>query len=425
MFAIIVRNKLNIGSHRNNLSLIGAQNLWINIQNMISGVFLLFGGVARKGDVSIFSIEGIGVLMRFGFLIICFGVICREIKLKKENPTLLYFYCITLLNLGIYSVTNSLYGQDIFEHRYHILWCYMMLHVTAHAVTDDFCWKNKVLQRILCWGLILLVAGINISEYNVLSKYGEGKKYERAVLLLADEYGAENIIAYNNSGSMYSLQAMDPNRNTVSYWYDEDKLYADILDTYYYSAENVYSGGKHLFLCPIWEFDSLPEYIKNSYVLISDDIVAARSGHNVYYADHSMWDGYSGLPAEKMSKSVDFPYSPGYEYKGVINEEGRLVVESDEDGYVLWGPFRNAVPGVYNITLEYDIVKDGLQVAFFDVSTDMGENILIRQPLINDKNAVTLESVSITGYAPLEFRVYQYADGSMIINRIVFERIAK
>ena len=92
---------------------------------------------------------------------------------------------------------------------------------------------------------------------------------------------------------------------------------------------------------------------------------------------------------------------------------------------MLWGPFRNAVPGVYNITLEYDIVKDGLQVAFFDVSTDMGENILIRQPLINDKNAVTLESVSITGYAPLEFRVYQYADGRMIINRIVFERIAK
>lgn len=422
--AMVIRSRLNIGSHRNDLPLIGAQNLWNNILNMITGIFLLFAGVVRGGDTMIFSVEGISTLLRFGLVLICFGVIWWEIKVRKNKSTLFLWFCmIALLNLGLYSVTNSLYGSDIFEHRYHILWCYVMLMIVAYAVTNYQAWSNRLLQRLLCWGMVLLMIAINVTGFREVFTFKDGKGYEKRILALADEWDVDHIILYNDTGSLYSLQAMDPNRTTVSFACFDGQMTANNLDTYFYTGENSYSGGRHLFLCAIWEFETLPEYVKSSYTLIDDSIVAPGSGHNVYYAEESVWDCVSGLPASDLDIAVDFPYSRGYSYNGEINELGQLVSKSEEDGFVLWGPYINAVAGVYDITVEYHIEKSSTKPAFFDICANSA-NVVIRQNLSADQDSVTLKEVSITGSAPLEFRIWQYADGEIVIDRIVFERVS-
>ena len=421
--AMEIRERLNIGSHRSDLPLIGASNFWLNLQNAIVGIFLLFGGLVRGGDTMLFSVEGISTLARFGLVLVCFGVACWELKVRKNKTTVFLYFCMSmLLNLGLYSVTNSLYGSDIFEHRYHILWCYMLLIVVAYAVNEEEAWKNKYLQKILSWGIMLLVILINVTGFKEISTFKDGKGYEERILELAEERDVDHIIMYNNSGSMFSLQAMDPERTTVSFIYYDGQMVADGLDSYYYTGENTYSGGKHLFLCAVWDFDKLPEYVKSTYTLIDDSIVAAGSGHNVYYAEESVWDGVSGLPASALDSAVDFAYSKGYSHKGEINSQGQLAAKSTEDEFVLWGPFANAVPGLYDITVEYHVVQEGRTHAFFDICADP-KNVVLRQVLPAGQDSITLNSVSITGSAPLEFRIWQSAGGEIIFDRIIFERV--
>ncbi|MBQ8815119.1 MAG: hypothetical protein IJZ85_11580 [Lachnospiraceae bacterium] len=418
----MLRSHYGITSHRTDLDLVNAIHFWDNIQNMIVGIFLLFNGLSRKSGVSIFSPEGIAILLRFGM--VCFTLILVWINGKKEkNRTTLFttFSLVTLVNLGVFSLTSSTYGQSIFEHRYHIQWTYLLLIVVAYILVNDEEWKNHFAFRLVTWGTIGVLTLVNAVGFSEMFEIDKEKSHISKVLDYADLGQADSIIVYNNFELAGQIRAADLHKNSVSVALSGEMMSADYKYFSYTVADQSYTEGRNIFVCPQEEFERLPDYIKSGYELIYNKEWIG----NFYIADESPFDAISGLPLETAERSVDFPYSPGYSFKGNLDTEGRLIAESATAEIILSGPYTNIIPGTYDITLYYQVEKTGETPNVFDICTQNGERILIQQALDSSLTFVTLDDVSFTGSAPLEFRVRQGAGGKMIIDRIEFVRVSK
>lgn len=422
LLSSLVRSHYGITSHRMNLNLINGRHFWDNIRNMITGIFLLFNGLSMESDVSIFSIEGISILLRFGF--ICFAIIVVFLHGKKEkNRTTLYmtFCMIALVNLGVFSLTLVSYGQSIFEHRYHIQWTYLLLIIFAYILVNEVNWKNTILFRIVSCGSIFVLLFINIVGFQDMIEIDKEKDYIKKVLAYADLGEADSIIFYNDFELSGQIRAADLSKNSVSFYYSDDGWHADTKYYSYTVADQCYTEGRNILVCSQEEFERLPDYFRAGYELIYNK---ERIG-NFYLSDRSPFDAISGLPLETTNRSIDFPYSQGYTYKGKIGADGKLNAESSTAEIILSGPYTNAIPGTYDIILYYDLKKIGETPSVFDVCTENGQRILVQTVLDGSSNIALLDNVSITGSAPLEFRVRQGAGGKIIIDHIEFVRVSE
>lgn len=422
LFSAMLRSHFGIVSHRSNLNLISARHFWDNIQNMITGVFLLFNGLSMDGNISIFSLEGISIILRFG--LVCFAIVVVWLYGKKEkNRTTLYmtFCMIALVNLSVFSLTLASYGQSIFEHRYHIQWTYLLLIVLAYILVNEDNWGNTIFFKLVTWGSIVVLVLINMVGFSDMIKIDKEKSHIKKVLAYADLAEADSIIFYNNFELSGQIRAADLSKNSVSFYRADNMWHADTKYFSYTVADQCYTEGRNILVCSQEAFDRLPEYVRSGYELIYNKEWIG----NFYLSDQSPFDAISGLPLETVDRSIDFPYSPGYVYKGKIDSEGRLITESSTSEIVLSGPYTKAIPGTYDITLYYHLEKVGETPSVFDVCTQNGERILIQQVLERSSDAVTLNDVSITGAAPLEFRVRQGAGGKIIIDHIEFVRVSK
>lgn len=407
-------------SFRSDLTLTEAGNLLNNIFNCITGVYLLFGGVTRESGISIFSFEGIHVLMRFLFTTGCLILVGKEIFCCKKNKKIvIYFIPFAFVNLCVLFITNTRYGSSVFEERYHILWCVLLLLTLAFIVTESCYYKNNWIRNSVVYGLVFLVTAINVFGFYGLSRVDNSKAYEMSIINAAKQMHVDAVYLYDEMSASHVVRAIEPDLYCVSISSVDNAWHIDTGDMYKYYADNASANASNILICKGEEIDALPSYLKDSYHMI--DVLDNQK--NIYYSEKNPWDDISGIPLESVDYSVDFPYSNGFAFAGEISKSGELVAKkSEKDGYVLWGPYTKTIQGTYEIRLDYECINEEKNDMYIDIAVDGGATILEKQNLDPNSNTLILESVELPADKIMEVRIWKPANASIKIGRITYLR---
>ena len=147
-------------------------------------------------------------------------------------------------------------------------------------------------------------------------------------------------------------------------------------------------------------------------------------GFDIYVADNSIFDFQSGLVKGK-DVLIDYPYTPGYvSENGSVGDDGILTTDGSA-GVALYGPYYQGVDGVWNYTLEYDIVSnDSSADAVFEI---WQSGMPISSCTLNsDSKTVCIENVNVSSdMASMEHRV-NVPEGMVIkIKSIKMEKVSE
>lgn len=114
----------------------------------------------------------------------------------------------------------------------------------------------------------------------------------------------------------------------------------------------------------------------------------------------------AGLPTAEQTEKTDRPGNVGFSFlnNAALNEDGELVSDGATGGIILYGPYSDTVPGVYDITLNYTVeTAADASEGTFDVALDTHPYVATAIPA--DQTSVTLEDVSIEAGHQFEARV--------------------
>lgn len=269
-------------SHRNELPLISAQDFFLNLGNCIAGIYLLFGGLTRDPSYSIFSIHGIWTLLRFAFISGLFFLVFKELFFIKRNKKLSsYFSVFAFVNLSVLLLTNSNYGSLVFEERYHILWCVMLLLLASVLITQPYFYETAWIKNCATYGALLTIIMLNLLGFAELLRLKNTKDYEISILNKANQVNVHSIYLYNDYPTAAILRLLDLECYCISI--NED-LSLNTGNFYAHYGESEMAGDKNILICNNEDFYSLPGHMVSCYQLI--DTVEEQ---NIYYSDSNPW----------------------------------------------------------------------------------------------------------------------------------------
>lgn len=270
-------------SFRNNLMLITQQEFMKNIENAIVGIFSLFGTPPYDADISIFSPKGILALARMGFVLFCFFVVYVKSKHKKEKHSLFWmFISVTVVNLGVLIVTDTRYGSDFFEARYHILWCTMMLLCVGMGLEVL---QDKWLNYLMFWGALLVVVFINVGGIAQAYTIDRYKSTIERIQKEIDSYQPQALYIYDGIPEAAYIRLYYPQQPCVSVTvqgniinYQTDNFYRD----YYNILEDLKTT---VLVASEGEFYTLPISIQQVYTQVQK----LENGDVIYYSTQNPW----------------------------------------------------------------------------------------------------------------------------------------
>lgn len=269
-------------SHRNVLPLISAQDFFTNLENCITGIYLLFGGLSREPSYSVFSVHGIWTLLRFLFISVLFFLVFKELFFIKRNKNISsYFAIFAFVNLSVLLLTNTQYGSLVFEERYHILWCVMLLLLASILITQHCFYKTNWIRNSVFYGTMLAIAILNLLGFKELLLWTDSKDYEISILNKAAELNVHSIYLYNDYPTAAILRLLDLESYCISI--NED-LSLNTGNFYANYGESQMAGDKNILICGNEDFYLLPDYAVSRYHLV--DTVGEQ---NIYYSDSNPW----------------------------------------------------------------------------------------------------------------------------------------
>lgn len=116
----------------------------------------------------------------------------------------------------------------------------------------------------------------------------------------------------------------------------------------------------------------------------------------------------AGLPAPEEQSKEDLPTYRGfqYDYNNVsINERGEIMTLGNGDGFVLYGPYSESIPGTYDITLHYEMDSFAEESAgVFDIALDGTQQC--SASIDPQNNEAVLRNVKIEAGHRFEARVW-------------------
>lgn len=295
--------------------------------------------------------------------------------------------------------------------------------LVAASIVMKPSFKNRWANTIISHGFAAALAVINLGGFYILSQQMSDRGYEKAILAIADENEVDTIFVYNNPAIAYNLRAMDLEKDSVGVTCESGYMAVNEWGYYASCAENAASDKPNILICQDTQFAKLPEYVKKAYTPV--DTETFGNGHNGYYAQTSPWDYLYGMPLATESRSVDFPYTNGYGYSGVIDDNGCLVADADDQGIVLISPNCVTPPGLYDVTVVYEIQDAGSEgsAVALEIAANNGENVLLSGELPANETSFTLKNVNILSEFELIFIIRKNGDSVVSIQKLIFERI--
>ncbi|MBO4514505.1 MAG: hypothetical protein J5721_02395 [Lachnospiraceae bacterium] len=219
----------------NSMTFIHVQDAWTNVQKSFFGIFELLGGAANSSEVTVLSLEGIGILMKILLTIalLCGTIyaMCRYGKEEKDLFALLAL-AVAIWNFFVLCITNTRYGSDTSEYRYHLIGLIPVFCIFSRTILDSAKrLRNWQRLTIAALGLLVLtylsVTGIQLfpkhdtnAELKEVISYCKEEGFD-TVFFLYDRPRAENARVLDQSQMINYLELTADGTSCVRNYYAE------------------------------------------------------------------------------------------------------------------------------------------------------------------------------------------------------------
>lgn len=398
---LIVSHFIEFNSSDSGLTIIGLKTFWNNIGSIFLGYFDLLNAIPLEANVTIFSKSGIWFICNLSIaiflLISLFIYVLKNFKycyvLNAKN---LILFCM-FFNLILFIFIETTYSSPIFESRYLIPIYFIITFKAIYNLEVNL--KSFKLYKFLYTSLIGLLFTVNfLSIFKYNSEKIQKEDYE-SFILFANNYNTKVVYILDSKDSVFArnLRVLD-NRKVYKYTTDLKLPYHWGDYTYYDEISTINKGS--LLFSNIDDFSNLPVYIQNKFEKVKEN-----KRYDIYYATNSPIDFVSGITDN--DKNIDMMYTSGVNLaEGIFDEDGNYIIDNKE-GYVIWGPYKKAIKGTYDFTLNYEIMESDDNIGYFEVSTNNGTNIISKDILEKSKTEIKLKNVEFYDEESLfEYRLY-------------------
>lgn len=212
-----VRMFMQISTNRSNMNIIKETEFADNFASCITGAISLFGGLAIF-EQPVISVEGIGYMVRFilGCLILGMGlVVFKNRKNLTENNEKIFirFLFVLGLNMFVFIYTNTTYGSAVFEIRYHMMWCILLIMIDVMFLS--LLWKRagKWQKNVLLCCIVAGIVIIDASGFQHIAKDNElNEEVINRTLQGANKNSVKDIVVVDGVTSR-QMGALDINKN--------------------------------------------------------------------------------------------------------------------------------------------------------------------------------------------------------------------
>lgn len=419
--------RLQASSATSAMQLMGTGGLSANISACLTGLLELFGAVGEEG-AAVLSYTGLFRISRLTFVLLLslFTIHAMRSFFQRNGDAHTMLACALCLSAFVVNTlvllfSDTTYGATTFEYRYHLIGTLPLLLLPG-LLWRDFSVHFAGVKHAIGAILLALMVFINFTGARAILAYrnnadGIEQLYARAQIHVEAE-DADAIFFYTPlSGradfQSFSLLAFSDDQTALRILED------GAIDLFNQSrSRSDYSdfGETNLIICK--DVSALAPYIRSTLTLLE-----TSNGYGIYRGDRTPIDGVSGLP--RGSYAIDLPTSRNYTIGStcIIDGDGSLVTPLG-GGMVLCGPSCSGRDGVFDITLEYDLIDESITVAGRLYMTGESNSWLIKEAqILGGTTETTLQSVSLSSsMRNVDLRVFSDKT-SLRIRRIIFKRI--
>lgn len=352
---ILAAGRWGFTNTSSSMNLLTSDKVADNALRCLVGIGELLGAFTSHKTIRVLSPEGIASLfcvLVFAFVV--FTVIyyfVRVVKKKEHRPLVKIVLWIQFANLCILFLTDTTYGTQTFEYRYHIVSVVPAMLLIGVFFNDMKNVLNRYFRRmfVLVSAVALVVVSVlNGKSFLSILNFNESKLEKLShIAKIAKEQDASLVVGMSDDqggiGDMRLLRVCDFDVNVMVVRDSQAGVVWGASDRYF---ENGNHRGKTLLAVKENKSSQIPLYILNKMKKIEK-----VDQYEIYYAENNPFDLYTKLP-EKGQTCVDFPYSPGYNIDGEINGEGELEA-NEAGGVVMMSAQMEAREGDYRITVHY------------------------------------------------------------------------
>lgn len=193
-----LRNGMGVVTNRSNMNILKDTEFVDNLWNCMTGVFALFGGLASY-DLPVISAEGIACMVRFILVCILLGVggvaVAKRDTLMENSEFPGRFLCVFLVNMLVFLFTNTRYGAEVFEVRYHMPWCILLILLDVMLLSGVWSGNGKWMRYAMAGCMAAGILIINASGFQTLWNVTDfDAAIEETSEGIADEYGIQDIV---------------------------------------------------------------------------------------------------------------------------------------------------------------------------------------------------------------------------------------
>lgn len=352
---ILAAGRWGFTNTSSSMKLLTSDKVADNALRCLVGIGELLGAFTSHKTIRVLSPEGIASLfcvLVFAFVV--FTVIyyfVRVVKKKEQRPLVKIVLWIQFANLCILFLTDTTYGTQTFEYRYHIVSVVPAMLLTGVFFNDMKDVLNRYFRRmfvLVSAAALVVVSVLNGKSFLSILNFNESKlKKLSHITEIAKERDARLIVGMSDDqggiGDMRLLRVCDFDVNVMVVRDSQAGVVWGASDRCF---ENGNHRGKTLLAVKENKTGQIPLYVLNKMKKIEK-----VDQYEIYYAENNPFDLYTKLP-EKGQTCVDFPYSPGYNIDGEINGEGELEA-NEAGGVVMMSAQMEAREGDYRITVHY------------------------------------------------------------------------
>lgn len=268
----------------NGMVFVRVENLWNNIQKCFFGLFQLLGSATTSSELKVISSEGIELLIKLGVTLslIVFLIIAIILFIKdKKDLFLLLGASVTVWNFMILCITDTRYGADTFEYRYHLIGLIPMFCIMTKLLLDGLERLKKRQQITLAvFGLLVLVY-LNITGIQSFKNVDEHAELKEiisyckeldvdTVFFLDDNQRAENCRVLDQSETVNYLVVHGDGKSFVRDYYQKynglpiaaEDNYAVVVDYSFFPWEENVDFNGFVNLKRINSFEGTGVYVK-------------------------------------------------------------------------------------------------------------------------------------------------------------------
>ena len=398
---------------------------WISVGKYISHFFEvlsayveMFAGLPVTDEIGVYSTSGLVFIS--GLIMIAFTIcslsylIIMLIKKYELYKVIMPFVIVVLFCTLFYSFFDLTYAENRdsgFACRYLCIAFISLFFILTKFISEIGGSKifSKIIISIFVVSIFVLTIFYDyyrIQERRDLDRYSDIKS-------IIDDNALEAKLVYFIGSCNDDVRLMRI--------FDTSRIYKDIWDTgalyhwgdYTYSDEAADDQGMYVIFCRKDCEDTVPLYVKSRIQRIGE-----WDEYHVYKGKETVYDFKTSCDSKI---GFDFPYSPSITIDHInMNEKGEYI--SDGSGnIIMYGPNYQFKEGVYDIILEYEVLKSNDDIAgVFDIVKDEKE-IFASTAIIGGGDTVGFYDVPIGEGTWLQYRVGE-AEGTVLkINKVVIK----